>query len=97
MSVGAGGVISVASNIIPDKVVAMVNHFASGNLTEALSMHQKYYHLFKTLFIETNPVPVKEALHMMGAIESEMRLPLVPLADDNRQKLRSVLSSHGLV
>ena len=97
MSVGAQGVISVASNIIPDKISAMVKHFSNGKIADALAIHQEYYQLFKTLFIETNPVPVKEALHMMGQMESEMRLPLVPMADSNRQQLRSVLSAHGLI
>jgi 4-hydroxy-tetrahydrodipicolinate synthase len=97
MSVGAQGVISVASNIIPEKIVAMVKHFSAGQMSEALSIHQHFYQLFKTLFIETNPVPVKEALHLMGQVDSEMRLPLVPLADANRQQLRAVLSAHGLI
>ncbi len=97
MSVGAQGVISVASNIIPDKISAMVRHFTQGQIKEALSIHQNYYQLFKTLFIETNPVPVKEALHMMGQMESEMRLPLVSMTDSNREQLKAVLKAHGLI
>ena len=58
---------------------------------------QKYYDLFKTLFIETNPVPVKEALHLMGLIGQEMRLPLVPMSDANRDQLKAVLARHGLL
>jgi len=97
MSVGAEGVISVASNIIPGEIASMVRDFAAGRVSEALATHSKYYDLFKTLFIETNPVPVKEALHLMGLIGQEMRLPLVPMSDANRDQLKAVLSAHGLV
>lgn len=73
MAVGAQGVISVASNIIPAEVCAMVRAFAEGKLTEALRIHQKYYPLFKNLFVETNPVPVKTALSMMGKCTEDQR------------------------
>ena len=97
MSVGAQGVISVASNLIPERISAMVNYFANGQIADALSIHQQYYQLFKALFIETNPVPVKEALHMMGHIEGEIRLPLVSMTDSNLQQLRSVINAYGLI
>jgi len=97
MSVGAQGVISVASNLIPERISAMVNYFANGQIADALSIHQQHYQLFKTLFIETNPVPVKEALHMMGHIEPEIRLPLVSMTDSKLQQLRSVINAYGLI
>ena len=75
----------------------MVNYFANGQIADALSIHQQYYQLFKALFIETNPVPVKEALHMMGHIEGEIRLPLVSMTDSNLQQLRSVINDYGLI
>jgi 4-hydroxy-tetrahydrodipicolinate synthase len=78
MAVGAQGVISVASNIIPRQVSQIVKAFAAGKPQAALRIHQRYYPVFKDLFIETNPVPVKAALAMMGQIQEEYRLPLVP-------------------
>ncbi|MES1180930.1 MAG: 4-hydroxy-tetrahydrodipicolinate synthase, partial [Verrucomicrobiota bacterium] len=76
MAVGAQGVISVASNVAPREVAAMVRAFAAGDALKALQIHQKLYPLFKDLFIETNPVPVKAALAMLGIGEEEYRLPL---------------------
>jgi 4-hydroxy-tetrahydrodipicolinate synthase len=97
MAVGAQGVISVASNVIPAQVARMVRTFADGKAAEALRIHQKFYPLFKNLFIETNPVPVKAALAMMGIINEEYRLPLVAMSDSNRQVLKATLKSCGLL
>jgi 4-hydroxy-tetrahydrodipicolinate synthase len=97
MAVGAQGVISVASNVAPREVSQMVEAFASGQTRKALQLHQKLYPLFKDLFIETNPVPVKAALAMMGMIEEEYRLPLVPMGAKNRETLRNTLRSCGLL
>jgi 4-hydroxy-tetrahydrodipicolinate synthase len=97
MAVGAHGVISVASNVIPNQVVRMVKAFAAGRAKEALALHQKYYPLFKDLFIESNPVPVKAALAMLGQIEEEYRLPLVKMAEKNRQQLKSTMKACGLL
>src|SRR6185437_3713079 len=91
MSVGAEGVISVASNVIPREIAQMVRAFASGDAKKALQLHQKYYPIFKDLFIETNPVPVKAALAMMGQIEEEYRLPLAPMSAKNREVLKATL------
>jgi 4-hydroxy-tetrahydrodipicolinate synthase len=97
MAVGAQGVISVASNIIPRQVSDMVRSFAAGDLRAALKLHAKYYPLFKDLFIETNPVPTKAALAMMGMASEEVRLPLVPLAAANRATLASTLRGCGVL
>ena len=97
MSVGAQGVISVASNVIPREVVHMVKVFAKGNLGAALKLHQKFYPLFKDLFIETNPVPVKAALAMLGVVEEEYRLPLVAMSAANREKLRKTMKACGVL
>jgi 4-hydroxy-tetrahydrodipicolinate synthase len=97
MSVGAQGVISVASNVIPREVVHMVKAFAKGNLGAALKLHQKFYPLFKDFFIETNPVPVKAALAMLGVVEEEYRLPLVAMSAANREKLRKTMKACGVL
>jgi 4-hydroxy-tetrahydrodipicolinate synthase len=97
MAVGAQGVISVASNVIPKQVSDMVRAFAKGDLKAAQRLHAKYYPVFKDLFIETNPVPTKAALAMMGLIEESVRLPLVPMADANRARLAKVLKGCGIL
>jgi 4-hydroxy-tetrahydrodipicolinate synthase len=97
MAVGAQGVISVASNVIPRQVAQMVVAFAAGRVTAALKIHQRYYPLFKDLFIESNPVPVKAALAMMGQIEEEYRLPLVPMSAKNRETLRATMKAVGVL
>ena len=97
MAVGAQGVISVASNAIPRQVAQMVSAFAAGDTTTALGLHAKYYSLFKHLFIETNPIPIKAALAMMGLIGEEYRLPLVPMSTANRMVLRNTIEKCGLL
>ena len=97
MAVGAQGVVSVASNVAPREVAQMVKAYASWQIKKALALHQKLYPLFKDLFIETNPVPVKAALAMMGQIEEEYRLPLVPMAAKNREILRATLKGCGIL
>jgi 4-hydroxy-tetrahydrodipicolinate synthase len=97
MAVGAQGVISVVSNIAPREVAQMVNAFAAGQAKKALQLHRKLYPLFKTLFIETNPIPVKAALAMMGRIEEEYRLPLVSINAKNREVLRAALKDCGFL
>jgi 4-hydroxy-tetrahydrodipicolinate synthase len=97
MAVGAHGVISVASNIIPREVSQMVKAFSIGQFEAALKLHQRFYPIYKDLFIETNPVPVKAALAMMGLIEEEYRLPLVPMAAKNREVLRCTLRGCGVL
>ena len=91
MAVGANGVISVASNVIPKEVSQMVKLFSTGKAAAALKLHEKYYALFKDLFIETNPTPVKAALAMMKMINEEYRLPLVPMNPKNWDVLRTTL------
>ena len=97
MAVGAQGVISVASNVIPRQVAQMVKAYAACSLGAALKIHQKYYPLFKDLFIETNPVPVKAVLAMLGQVEEEYRLPLVPMSAKNREVLRATMKAVGLL
>lgn len=97
MSVGAQGVISVASNVIPRQVAQMVKAFATGNAAAALKLHRQFSPLFKDLFLETNPVPVKAALAMLGQIEEEYRLPLVPMSAKNRDTLRATMKDCGIL
>lgn len=97
MSVGAQGVVSVASNIIPKAVATMVRAFAAGDVKTAQKLHAKNYPIFKDLFIETNPTPVKAALAMMGVVAEEYRLPLVPMAAANREKLAKTLKACGVI
>jgi 4-hydroxy-tetrahydrodipicolinate synthase len=97
MSVGANGVISVASNVAPREVSRMVRAFAVGDLRKARLLHAELYPLFKDLFIETNPVPVKAALALMGIVAEEYRLPLTPLANANRTALEKTLRSCGIL
>lgn len=97
LAVGAHGVISVASNVIPRAVARLVEAYRGGNPALALRLHAQYYALFRDLFIETNPAPVKAALAMLGLVEEELRLPLVPLSPANRAKLQATLKRCGVV
>ncbi len=97
MAVGAQGVISVASNLIPREVSRMVEAFASGKVAEAQKLHAKFYSLFKDLFLETNPIPVKAALAMMGMVQEEYRLPLVPMSATNKETLRATMKRVGVL
>ena len=97
MSVGAKGIISVASNIIPGELSEMVDLALAGNFTAAQKIHAKYYRLFCNLFIESNPIPVKAAMEMMGMGKAEYRLPLCELAPKNADILRDTLRNCGLL
>ncbi len=97
MSVGAQGVVSVASNVIPRQLVRMVHGYLKGDAKAARKLHQKYYPLFKDLFIETNPVPIKAACAKLGQCREEYRLPLVKMRPDNRRKLHATMKAAGLL
>jgi len=91
MSVGAVGVVSVASNLCPSEVCALVRACESGDLKLARKLHRKLFPLFKDLFIEPNPVPVKTALGWWGAISGEVRLPLCEMSEANQARLRKTI------
>jgi 4-hydroxy-tetrahydrodipicolinate synthase len=97
MAAGAQGVVSVASNVMPKEVAQMVRAFASGKPAAALKLHGRLYPVFRALFIETNPGPVKAALAMMHLIEEEYRLPLVPMSPKNRAALKTALKTCGVL
>jgi 4-hydroxy-tetrahydrodipicolinate synthase len=97
ISVGATGVISVASNVIPKEMKQLVDLALSGDFKAALEIHKKYYRLFSDMFIETNPVPVKAAMSMMGLMNEEYRLPLSPLGKANKEILKNTLESVNIL
>jgi 4-hydroxy-tetrahydrodipicolinate synthase len=97
MSVGAAGVVSVASNLFPVEVGALVRAHDAGNLTSARELHQKLLPLFKALFIEPNPVPVKTALSWRRMMSAECRLPLCEMTSANQARLRKTLDALQLV
>ena len=97
MAVGAKGVVTVTANVLPTDMANLVKAFADGKIAEARRIHFKLSPLFAALFYETNPIPVKEALGMMGKIDPELRLPLCPMAQDTREKLVRVLKDMGLI
>ena len=91
MSVGAVGVVSVASNLFPAEVCALVHAYQSGDVKSAVKLHRKLFPLFKDLFIEPNPVPIKTALGWHGTMSGEVRLPLCEMSDSNQARLRKTL------
>jgi 4-hydroxy-tetrahydrodipicolinate synthase len=97
LSMGGQGIISVISNVAPADMSAMVDAFAAGDLGKARQLHRRMSPLIDALFIETNPVPVKAALAMMGKIDYEVRLPLSKLSDANYDKLLKAVTDYGLL
>jgi 4-hydroxy-tetrahydrodipicolinate synthase len=97
MAVGALGVVSVATNVAPQPIVAMVAAALRGDWPAAQVLHKKYYRLFTDLFLDTNPVPVKAALAMQGKLEETYRLPLCAMAAAPRAKLAETLTALGLI
>ncbi len=97
MALGAKGVITVTANVAPKEMANMVNAALAGNFAEARASHFKIAPLFKALFYETNPIPVKEALVMMNKIDPDIRLPLTRLSPDNRDRLGRVMQEVGVI
>ena len=97
ISVGAEGVISVASNVIPKEMGDMVRFAMAGDYVKAREYHNKYYKLFRDLFIDVNPVMVKEALALMGKIDRVFRLPLCETTDGNLERMKATLAGVGLI
>jgi len=97
MALGGKGVVSVASNIIPAKLVEFTNTMLKGNWEKAKEKQFELYDLFKVLFIETNPGPVKYAAELMGIMNKRMRLPLTPPLVDNQEKIKIVLKNLNLI
>ena len=97
MAVGAKGVITVTANVMPKEMAQLVAFFKAGQIDEARQLHFKLSPLFAALFYETNPIPVKEALGMMGKIDPELRLPLCAMGTDNRNQLARVMKEMRLI
>jgi len=97
MAVGGKGVISVTANIAPREVSSMVRAAQNGDYEEARRLHLHLLPLHDAMFLQTNPIPVKTALSMMGKIAPELRLPLCPMPDELSRKLRSVLQNYKLI
>jgi 4-hydroxy-tetrahydrodipicolinate synthase len=97
MACGAKGVISVTANIMPKEVAALVDAFNAGNMEEARRLHLYLLKISNAMFIETNPVPVKTGVSLMGKCRDEVRLPLAPLAEANRAKLAEIMKEYGLI
>jgi 4-hydroxy-tetrahydrodipicolinate synthase len=97
LALGGVGAISVTANIAPADCAALFDAYFAGELDAALKFHYKLEPLHGPLFIETNPIPVKTALAMMGKINEEFRLPLCPMADANKEKLKKALKDYGLL
>jgi 4-hydroxy-tetrahydrodipicolinate synthase len=97
MAVGAKGVISVTANVAPAEMAAMVDAWAAGDATKARVLHYKLYPLFQNLFLETNPIPVKHAVALLGKATAELRLPLCPMSQGNLDTLRQALKDFGLL
>ena len=96
MSVGGRGVISVVANFVPRDTVEMTHAALAGDWKLARELHLRLFPLCRAMFIETNPIPVKEAMAMLGMIEPEYRLPMCRMSDANRQRLRAILDRYGL-
>jgi len=97
LSIGGVGVISVLANIMPRETEEVVRRFEKGNIKEARELHLKLYPLIKTMFIETNPGPVKTALGLMGMISPEMRLPMFKMSKANESILKRIIKKYGLL
>jgi 4-hydroxy-tetrahydrodipicolinate synthase len=97
LAIGGTGIISVVANIIPKDVADMVSAFEKGNIAQASKLHYKMLPLVKAVFIETNPIPVKTAMGLMGLCEPDLRLPLCAMSPDNLEKLKKALKDYGLL
>lgn len=93
--IGAKGVISASTNAVPKDMGDMYDAFFGGNFEKAKELHYKLLPVFKSLFLETNPIPVKKALFLMGKIEDDIRLPLVTMTDAGTEKMRKALEEAG--
>jgi len=96
LAIGAKGVISVVANILPKDISEMVDSFFAGNLSQAQRIHKKLFPLCRVMFIETNPIPVKRAMSLLGLCGGELRLPLCPMSQANGEILKKALRDYGL-
>ncbi|MDD5281560.1 MAG: 4-hydroxy-tetrahydrodipicolinate synthase [Candidatus Omnitrophica bacterium] len=97
MSIGGTGIISVVANIVPSDVANLVSAFEKGNIKKAQSLHYKLLPLIKACFVETNPIPVKTAMGLLGLCDPDLRLPMCEMSQDNLGKLKKALKDYGLL
>lgn len=98
VAAGANGLVSVASNLIPEVMTQLVNHCLAGEFTEALAMQKQYYPLMRGLMsLDVNPVPIKTAVAMQGHCDPELRLPLAPMSETSEHALSALLRSYSLI
>jgi len=97
LALGGQGVISTSSNVVPYEMVEMVRAFGEGDVHRARRIHYRVLPLFDALFCETNPIPLKAAMSMLGWIGPEIRLPLMPLGDAHRERLKVVMKELGIL
>jgi 4-hydroxy-tetrahydrodipicolinate synthase len=97
MAVGGHGVISVIANIVPRETADMVHAALDGDFKRGRELHHRLFPLARAAFLETNPIPIKEAMAMAGMLEPEFRLPMCRMTDANRETLRGILRQYGLV
>lgn len=97
MSLGGKGVVSVVTNIVPEKMSALAQHMLAGDVEKGRQIHFELFELCQAMFVETNPIPVKAALGLMGKISPEYRLPLCPPSQANLEKLGEILERYGIL
>ena len=97
LAIGGVGVISVVANLVPADVAGLIRAFEQGKLPDAQARHERLLPLVKALFVETNPIPVKTAMGLLGLIEPSLRLPLCEMESGNLDKLKTALHAHGLL
>lgn len=96
LGLGGVGVISVTSNIIPEKISNLVHSYLEGDIQTARNLHYEYLPLFRALFLETNPAPLKAAMEILGKCSGRIRLPLVEVTKETKNRIREVLSELGI-
>jgi len=97
LSIGGTGVISVVANIVPAETAEMIKQYEAGNIEASREIYYRLLPLIKAMFIETNPIPVKTAMGMMGKISPELRLPLCPMLPENEKRLKKALKEYKLI
>jgi len=92
------GLVSVASNLIPEVMVSLVNRCLEGEFGEALELQKRYYKLFSNLMgLDSNPIPIKSAVALQGHCTDEIRLPLINLSDEKNDQLKALMTDYGLL
>ena len=97
LAIGGSGVVSVIANIVPRETSELVHAALDGDWKRARELHYRLFPLARAAFLETNPIPIKEAMAMAGMIEPEFRLPMCRMSDANRERLRAILKPYGLI